>query len=69
MLLTLTPSEVSTLQSSLDHWEVGEYVCTGFVILGVFGEYVAEFTQWLGGGEEKSNKILEKYSTLVLWSR
>jgi hypothetical protein len=62
----LTSSDVSSLSSSLSRWEIAEYVCAGFVALACAGEYIADFTTWLTGGQDERRKRLAKTSTLVL---
>ena len=53
-------------ETMLARWEYAEYVAVLFVILGVVGEYVADFTNWLTGGDEARKRRLGKISTLVL---
>lgn len=62
--MTLTNSEVDALKSSLDCWFTVEYVSTFIVLLGVVGEYVADFTRFVE--ERELTKPLGKISTLVL---
>jgi len=62
--MSLTASEVAALKSSLDCWTCVEYVSTGVVLLGVIGEYVAEFTKF--AEQKRLTRPLGKLSTLVL---
>src|SRR6266567_7149225 len=62
--MILTGSDLAALKSSLEFWEIVEYVSAATVLFGVIGEYVAEFTKLA----EKMGieKKLAKFSTLVL---
>ncbi len=62
--MALTASDLAALRSSLKSWEVFEYSAAGIVLLGVMGEYVAEFTGW--AADRGIEKKLSKISTLVL---
>jgi hypothetical protein len=61
-------TDVSSLATSLEHWEWAEYAACALVALGCTGEYVAEFTDlWTGGLKERKDR-LAKRSTLLLIS-
>jgi hypothetical protein len=69
----LLPSEVTVtfpgtivmpFLSSLSFWEGVEYAATAVVILGVIGEFIADFTK-VSSDKEKSHRIA-KLSTLIL---
>ncbi len=62
--MALTASDLAALRSSLKSWEIFEYSAAGIVLLGVIGEYVAEFTGW--AADRGIEKKLSKISTLVL---
>lgn len=62
--MVLSNSEVEALKSSLEFWFVVEYVSTVIVLLGVVGEYVAEFTAF--AKRRRLTRPLGKFSTLVL---
>jgi hypothetical protein len=64
--MTLTPSELASLNSKLICWERGEYVFALLVAIACFGEYVASFTNWITNGSEKRKESLEKRSTHLL---
>lgn len=64
--MTLTASEIASLQASLDWWESAEYWCIGLVALGAIGESLAEFTDWLTKGQDNRKKRLEKCSAVLL---
>jgi hypothetical protein len=66
--MTLTASEVSSLTSLIEEWEISEYIFAGLVTIGCCGEFVAEFTNWLTGGIREHKERLAKYSTLLLIS-
>lgn len=52
------------LSSSLLFWEVAGYICTGIVILGCAGEYIAEFTR-LPKTDDRKHRI-SKLSLIIL---
>jgi hypothetical protein len=62
----LTASEVLTLSSPLDWWELGEYISASVVIIAVAGEYIADFTNWFTQADEAKKKRLGKRSTILL---
>jgi hypothetical protein len=62
--VALTASEVATLKSSLETWEVVGYMGSGFVLFGVVGEFVAEFAKF--AETSGAPKRLAKFATLVL---
>jgi hypothetical protein len=64
--MNLTASDVASLSESLSRWEIGEYICAGFVTIACAGEYVAEFTNWFTGGIKERKERLAKRSTLLL---
>jgi hypothetical protein len=64
--MTLTPSDVASLTSTLTCWEYAEYVSGGFVALACAGEYIASFKPWFTGGDKERKERLEKRSTLLL---
>src|SRR6267378_7769407 len=64
--MSLTPSDVASLASSLSRWETAEYTFAGLVVLACFGEFAADFTNWFTGGIEERKKLLAKGSTLLL---
>jgi hypothetical protein len=64
--MTLTPSEVASLASSMSWWEASEYVSEGLVAVACAGEYVADFTNLFTKGTEKRKQRLAKSSTLAL---
>jgi uncharacterized protein YdbL (DUF1318 family) len=62
--MALTASDLAALKSSLEFWEIVEYVATTTVLIGVVGEYVAEFTKF---AEKRGiERKLGKLSTLIL---
>ena len=64
--MTFAQSDVSSLTTTLSHWEVAEYICAGLVTLACLGEFIAEFTGWFTAGVEERKKGLGKASTLLL---
>src|SRR5208337_2856149 len=64
--MILTPSELASLDNALWWWEFGEYASETIVILGCAGEFVAEFTDLLTGGDEHKKTRLSKLSLLIL---
>jgi hypothetical protein len=62
--MALTVADLSSLKSSLKFWEAFEYLATAIVLLGVIGEYIAEFTKW--AANRRIERRLGKGSTLVL---
>jgi len=64
--MTLTPSDVASLTSTLSFWEYAEYISGGFVALACVGEYIASFKPWFTGGDKERKDRLEKRSTLLL---
>ena len=60
----MPPADISSLNVSLGHWEIAEYIAVVFVIVGIVGEYFADFTKI--AGSEAKKKILAKSSTWVL---
>lgn len=64
--MALNAADVSSLTKSLSDWEIAEYFCCGFVAVACAGEYIADFTNWLTGGDEWRKKRLAKRSTLLL---
>jgi len=62
----LMASDLSSIEKSLAHWEWAEYIFTAGVIIGVAGEFVAEFTDRLTSGDEHKKRKLAKASVLVL---
>lgn len=66
--MTFTTPDVLSLSKKLWWWELGEYVSCGLVALGCAGEYIAEFTNWLTGGNEERQHHFRKSSTLLLVS-
>lgn len=66
--MIFTASDVSSLATSLEHWEWAEYASCALVALGCTGEYLAEFTDcWTGGPKDRQDR-LAKRSTLLLIS-
>lgn len=61
--MTLTASDVASLKSALDCWELGEYFSTAVVFLGCVGEFIAEFTKLR---DEKWRHKLAKVSTILV---
>lgn len=55
-----------TSSTALECWEIAEYCFAGLVTLACFGDYVADFTNWFTGGDERRKTSLRKRSTLVL---
>jgi len=64
--MTLTASEVASITTKLFWWEISEYCFAGLVTIGCFGEYIAEFTDWLTNGIKERKDRLAKRSTLLL---
>lgn len=62
--MALTVSELSALKASLEFWDVVEYASTLIVLVGVLGEYIAEFTEF--AQKRGLMRKLGKLSTLVL---
>jgi hypothetical protein len=62
--MILTGSDLAALKSSLAFWEIVEYVSAATVLIGVIGEYIAEFTSF--AAKRSVEKSLAKLSTLVL---
>jgi hypothetical protein len=60
----MTPSEVASIARWLSFWEAAEYISETLVALGCFGEYVAEYTNWLKTDERKHT--LGRRSLIVL---
>jgi hypothetical protein len=46
-------SDVRTLTNALSWWEFGGYIALFFVFVGVVGESIAEFTDWIKGEARK----------------
>jgi hypothetical protein len=66
--MIFTATDVSSLATSLEHWEWAEYASCALVALGCIGEYTAEFTNyWTDGLKERKDR-LAKRSTLLLIS-
>jgi hypothetical protein len=64
--MTLTPSDVTSLSSSLSRWEYAEYFSAVLVAIGCAGEYVADFTDLLTKGVKENKELLARVSTLLL---
>jgi hypothetical protein len=47
--------DIAALDSSLSCWEIGGYTATGIVVIGVVGESVVEFTEWIRSPRRRSN--------------
>jgi hypothetical protein len=62
--MILNASDLAALKSSLEFWEIVEYISAATVLFGVVGEYVAEFTEF--ATKMEIEKKLAKISTLVL---
>jgi hypothetical protein len=62
-LIAATSSNLDTLQRTLDFWEIVGDISTGIVVLGLVGEYVAEF--WIKVRHTLKER-LAKISILVL---
>lgn len=58
----MDPTPISTVDASLSRWEMAEYIAFGFVILGVAGEFIAEFPKIVGDSKDAVNR----WSTLLL---
>jgi hypothetical protein len=62
-----TTSGISSLNSLLQRWEIVEYVSAAIVLLGVIGEFLTEFTNFLKVREDAHRKnLLGKFAVLVL---
>ncbi len=61
--MLITSPDVSSIDTSLEFWEVIEYLAEGFVILGCVGEYIADFTKYR---TEEWRHRLSRFSLLVL---
>ena len=59
-------SDAGSLATSLSRWETAEYVSAGLVTVGCIGEYLADFTKWITGGDRERKERLAKRSTLLL---
>jgi hypothetical protein len=66
--MIFTASDVSSLATSLEHWEWAEYASCALVALGCTGEYIAEFTDCCTGGLKEKKDRLARRSTLLLIS-
>jgi hypothetical protein len=62
--MNLIHCQLSALRFSFEFWEVVEFSGLVVVLLGVIGEYIAEFTALLP--DEQTKKRVGKLSTLVL---
>ena len=56
--------DISALGSSLTVWELAGYAATGIVMLGVIGESIVEFTNWIT--DERWQSMVGRASALVL---
>ena len=59
----MTP-DMASLESALSFWETWGYVALAFVLVGVIGEAIAEFTNLIH--DESTSKKFEKASALIL---
>jgi hypothetical protein len=66
--MMFTALDAASLSKALARWELAEYISCGLVAIACAGEYIAEFTNWLTGGDEESKHRLRKRSTLLLIS-
>lgn len=60
----MSPTDILNIKLDLDYWERAENIAVGFVIIGVIGEYIADFTKF--ARTEEKQKKLAKISTLLL---
>jgi|SRR5579872_523995 len=63
--MTLTASDVASLESALRCWEWAEYISTGVVFIGCVGEFFAEFTPF-PSGEKRKHKLARLSLILVI---
>lgn len=63
--MTLTASDVASLKSALDWWELAEYASTGIVFIGCLGEFFAEFTAF-PKSEHRKHKLARLSLILVI---
>jgi hypothetical protein len=61
-----TSVDLSPVEAALTYWEYAEYASVVFVIAGVAGEYIADFTNLFTRGDKDKKHRLSKASTLVL---
>ena len=54
------------LATPLNRWELAEDIGAAIVILGVFGEFLAEFHIFQRAEDEKKRRTVTKWSTLIL---
>jgi hypothetical protein len=62
----MTSTDAASIAARLARWEIAEYFSCGLVALGCIGEYVAEFTNWVTGGDKARKERLGRMSTLLL---
>jgi hypothetical protein len=62
--MSLTVLDLASLKSSLETWEIIEYAATGVVIIGVIGEYIADFTEF--AEQRNLERPMGKLSCLIL---
>src|SRR5690348_17269281 len=64
--MIVAPTEVQSIARKLVFWEASGYVSEGLVLLGCFGEYVADYAKWPTKWPKERKHLLGRRSLIAL---